>query len=94
MAKNFETFSLVWCDHDIEISVQANWLNTGHWHIELRCTARLPVTETGYRSHFVPDGMFSGQDDVRMYVLDWLETAAGDPSWTCYVEDSKQLKLF
>ena len=92
--EGYETFTLVWCEREVEVSVQANWLNTGHWHIELRCVERLPVTETGYRSHFAPEGVPSAQDDVRMYVLEWLDTSAQDPSWQRYVEDSKQLKLF
>ena len=94
MREDYETFTLVWSEREIEVSVRADWLNTGHWHIELRCAERLPVTETGYRSHFVQDGAFSDHDDVRTYVLDWLETAARDPNWTRYVEDRKQLKLF
>ena len=85
---------MLWCDRDIEVSYRANWLNSDHCHIELRCTERLPVTETGYRSHFVPEGTVSDREDVHAYVLTWLDEAARDPSWPRHLEDSKQLKLF
>jgi hypothetical protein len=90
----YDTFDLFWCERDIEVRYQANWLNSDHCHIELRCAERLPVTETGYRSHFVPEGVFSGEDEIRTYVLTWLDEAARDPNWARYLEDSKQLKLF
>lgn len=94
MREGYDTFSLTWCERDIEVSYQANWLSSGNWHIELRCSERLPVTETGYRSHFMPTDAFSNEDDLRTCVLAWLDTAAHDPNWQRYLEDSKQLKLF
>ena len=54
----------------------------------------MPVTETGYRSHFVIDDAVSDRDEVRTYVLAWLDEAAHNPDWQRYLEDSKQLKLF
>ncbi len=94
MNEAYDTFALVWCERDIEVSYQANWLNSDHCHIELRCAERLPVTETGYRSHFVIDDVVPDEDDVRTYVLAWLDDAARNPNWARYLEDSKQLNLF
>ncbi len=85
---------LVWQDRSIEVSYQANWLNSGHWHIELRCADPLPVTTTGYRSQFVAADVIKRPDDVEAYVRGWLDQAAEDPSWQRLLDDSRQLKLF
>lgn len=94
MAEGYETFILIWAGISVEISHQANWLNSGYWHIELRCDEPLPVTETGYRSYFVPMPEFSDGVGIRDCVTDWLDAAADRPIWQKYLEDSKQLKLF
>ncbi|SLN12583.1 hypothetical protein ROG8370_00257 [Roseovarius gaetbuli] len=94
MGDGYDSFDLVWCERDIEVRYQANWLNTDHCHIELHCAERLPVTETGYRSHFVPGDAVTDEDDVRRYILAWLDEVARDPSWARHLEDSKQLNLF
>ena len=94
MRDGYDTFDLVWCARNIEVRCQANWLNSSYWHIELRCEERLPVTETGYRSHFVIDDAISDQEDVHAYVLAWLDETAREPSWQRQIEDNKQLKLF
>jgi len=90
----YEILQLVWCARNIEVSYQANWLNSEHCHIELRCPERLPVTETGYRSHFVPGDAVPDREVVRAYILAWLDEAARDPNWQRHLEDSRQLKLF
>ena len=94
MAKAYETFELEWQMRRVVVSYQANWLNSGHWHIELRCDERLPVTETGYRSHFLPDPGFRTKSDVAAFVLEWLDHTADTDVWRKYLEDSRQLSLF
>jgi len=94
MEAEYETFILVWCEREIEVRHQENWLNTCYWHVELRCSERLPVTETGYRSHFVPAAEFANESDVRTFVESWLDEAALSPAWQQYLADSRQLKLF
>ena len=93
-AEDYERFTLAWEGREIEVGICANWLNSDSWHIELRCQERLPVTETGYRSQFVPSAAFEGQDDIRAFVLTWLDEAAQTPEWKRHLEDSRQLKLF
>ena len=90
----YERFSLVWCGRSIELSYQENWLNSGHWHMELRCTELLPVTATGYRSQFVVADAIAGAEAVEPYLLAWLDHAAKDPRWLKLLEASRQLKLF
>ena len=91
---DYERFSLVWQDRTIEVSFQANWLNSGHWHIELRCAEPLPVTQTGYRSQFVVADAIDDADAIEEYILAWLDNAAEDPAWRKLVEDRRQLSLF
>ena len=94
MREEYETFALMWRGRKVEVSYQANWLNSGHWHIELRCAERLPVTETGYRSHFVILAPHTDRNEIAALVRSWLETAAETPVWRKHLEDSRQLKLF
>ncbi|MEL7167144.1 MAG: hypothetical protein AAGL96_16875 [Pseudomonadota bacterium] len=78
----------------VAVQFQANWLNSDTWHIELRCSDRLPVTDTGYRSIFVPGPRFEGAADVAAYVRSILDEAGKLDEWQRYLEDSRQLKLF
>jgi len=95
MAKDgYETLILVWEGRSVEVSYQANWLNSGQWHIELRCDDPLPVTTTGYRSAFLPTDIIEDAAEIDGYVLAWLDYAAEDPAWQRLVEGSRQLKLF
>ncbi len=42
-----------WPGVRIDVSHVPNWLNSDFDHIELRCDPVLPVTKSGYRSHFI-----------------------------------------
>ena len=90
----YETLALVWDGRTITVSYQANWLNSGYWHLELRSEEMLPVTETGYRSAFVPADVIADASAVEVYILACLNKAADDPAWHRRVEESRQLKLF
>jgi hypothetical protein len=90
--EGYATFALVWSERQIMVSFQQNWLNSRHWHIELRCDEPLPVTTTGYRSHFVPDAAFADQGEIVEFVQSWLDTAASRKPWQTYLAESRQLK--
>jgi hypothetical protein len=92
--EGYETLTLIWDGCSIEVAYQENWLNTGQWHLELRCTDLIPVTQTGYRSAFVSRDAIAEKEDVGAYVLAWLDHAARDPAWKKQLADSRQLKLF
>jgi hypothetical protein len=94
MPNGYQSFELAWQDLTIEVSFQANWFGLGHWHLQLKCCEPLPVTETGYRSHFVSDQEFNGEQEIRQYIVAWLEHEATNPAWIKHMEDSRQLKLF
>jgi hypothetical protein len=90
----YEVCTVVWDGRSVEVSYQANWLNSGQWHIELRCGDPLPVTTTGYRSAFISTDIIEDAVEIEGYILAWLDHAAEDPAWERSVEESRQLKLF
>ena len=95
MAASKKSLGLNWQDLTIEVSYQRNWLNSGQTHLEIRASERLPITETGYRSHFLPDGaMEKDEAEIRAFVLEWLDRAATSSTWQAYLEDCRQLRLF
>ena len=60
-------------------------------HIELHSESRLalPVTETGYRSHFIPIGSVEQEGGAVAYVTAWLDFEAECTRWS-----GAQLTLF
>lgn len=94
MTEDYETFELVWRQRMITVSFQTNWLHSGQGHIELRSTDRLPVSATGYRSHFLPLAEDANQARITTYVMAWLDAAADTKEWRRYEKDRRQLKLF
>jgi len=60
-------------------------------HIEIITEDRapLPVTETGYRSHFIPAGTVVEHGGAIAFVTAWLEHEAARTGWSC-----AQLSLF
>ena len=90
----YEVVTLQWQGRSVEVSYQANWLNSGQWHLELRCADPLPVTTTGYRSAFISADVIENSTQIEAYVLAWLDDAAEDPAWLRWLEDSRQLTLF
>jgi len=97
---NAQTYILNWRGIEIETRYVPRDFGGAIAHLELKSInppkARIPMTETGYRSHFHPVGTierdFGG--DVVACVLDWLNAEAKSKKWRDYVENSKQLMLF
>ena len=60
-------------------------------HIEIRAQERapLPVTETGYRSHFIAAGTVDEHGGALAFVTAWLEHEAARTGWS-----GAQLSLF
>ena len=68
-------------------------------HLEIRsiapADAALPITATGYRSHFVPIGTVAAHgDDVAAQVTAWLDDEAKKPEWLAHTEAGRQGELF
>ena len=68
-------------------------------HLEIRSIkpehAPLPITETGYRSHFHQPGTVEALGgDVIAQVIAWLDEEAAGREWKRYIEASRQGSLF
>lgn len=98
-----ETFTLDWRGIAIEINYEANWLDradegydTAHLQIETIAPERapLPVTETGYRSHFTSAKTVAAYGGPVAFVRAWLDEEAAKPSWKAIETASRQMTLF
>ena len=89
-SRDIEIHHATWRGIGIEIRFERNWLGSPPSeyhpsHLEVCAVmperAPLPITETGYRSHFLhPDPLDEAGGPVA-FVLAWLDAAAGDKSW-------------
>ncbi|CAM3738277.1 hypothetical protein [Litorimonas haliclonae] len=96
----YQTHRLIWQGIEIEARYDPQYCESIVAHLEIQAIkperTRLPVTETGYRSHFHNIGMIERDygGDVIACVEDWLDEASKDKSWQDYVEASRQGSLF
>lgn len=65
-----------------------------HLEVTTMDDAQIPITETGYRSHFLPVGIVKEYGGPKAYVLAWLDHEADSAAWKDKFEASKQLSLF
>ncbi|MDI7774673.1 hypothetical protein [Asticcacaulis sp. EMRT-3] len=67
-----------------------------HLQVESITPARspLPITETGYRSHFVHPSAIDELGGPVAYVLAWLDQAARNEGWRAHQNAAAQLSLW
>lgn len=102
MTRGIETFRTVWSGISIEIRWEPNWLNinagidAGHIEIESVAPERapLPITETGYRSHFTSPATVAAYGGPVAFVEAWLETESQAPDWRLQEQAGRQFSLF
>lgn len=85
-----------WEGRDIRLSYTPRWAKQID-HVELHALdgAALPVTETGYRSHFFgPVDPILTMDEVETMMRDWLDSEAVTPAWQEHLNATQQLSLF
>jgi hypothetical protein len=63
-------------------------------HIDTMNRLTLPMTETGYRSHFCAPADINAEGGPAEFVLAWLECEAKSPAWLAAQEARRQLPLF
>ncbi|RUS60939.1 hypothetical protein EGN72_07125 [Pseudorhodobacter sp. E13] len=67
-------------------------------HIEVRSLDKriLPITETGYRSHFMngAEALVEFENDPVAFILWWLDEAAKAPEWRAKQNADRQLSFF
>lgn len=103
MSRHIETFRIVWNEIAIEIRWEPNWLNltamdydSSHLEIESIVPERapLPITKTGYRSHFTSPETIAAYGGPIAYVEAWLDTESQTPDWHSSEQQRRQLALF
>lgn len=94
---------LQWRDVTIEVNYDDDWLNgksRGHQmaHVEVRsitpAKAQLPITETGYKSHFTHPDTVTDHGGAVALVKAWLDHEADTDKWRAYEASQRQLCLF
>jgi hypothetical protein len=88
---------LVW--RGVLIAIQYEPERCGYLaHLELRVVAPkgvpLPVTERGYRSHYVSVPLVKAEGGPVAYVRDWLDRTAGSKPYLIALDRWRQLDLF
>jgi len=99
--------ALPYTDHHIEwegIAVLIKWCPRWYGasdyyeiaHLEIHAANKtpLPITETGYRSHFIDKEAVEALGGPVAYARAWLDEAAASPEWKAKAQASRQLSLF
>ncbi|KAF0183365.1 MAG: hypothetical protein FD160_984 [Caulobacteraceae bacterium] len=87
-----------WNGVRIRIEYEENYLDGYMSHIALHVVepfkAPLPVTETGYRSHFLDHGIVEACGGLVAFVQTWLDHEALSDEWQAQQLASRQMSLF
>jgi len=102
MNRSIETFHTTWHGTEIEIRWEPNWLNISAGmdmaHLEIESItperAPLPITDTGYRSHFTAPETVAAYGGPVSFVEAWLETESQAPDWRNQEQARRQFSLF
>jgi hypothetical protein len=95
-----EHHTLPWRGIDVRIVYESHSTGTAecpYSHLEVmtdKPRRPLPMTETGYKSLFVPSGTIEQHGGPVVYVMRWLEHAAKSPEWKATERDLRQGSLF
>jgi hypothetical protein len=84
--------TLIWEGISITLSHHLQCFGGPFDHPELHAKERIPVTETGYRSHFIHLDKLALWDSPEAFVLDWLNAAARHPNWPAYRPPGSRLR--
>ena len=90
-------FQIVWNGVAVEITYRRHHHRDPDIdHIELHVEEGriIPVTETGYRSHFLQTSAVDHYGGPEGFVRAWLDHEAQNPAWREREEASRQFSLF
>jgi hypothetical protein len=97
-------FEIAWCNPvtgetiTVRITHSRGYLSSGTDHIEVESLAPkkapLPITETGYRSHFMPALELVNAGGPVTFVNAWLEREAAGKAWRAKTTAAAQADLF
>lgn len=86
--------TIVWHGINIQINYSPEYFGCHTAHLELKAFEPLPMTETGYRSHFAPKEHFDAYNNIIDYVQEWLEKESQNDNWISYALAKQQPTLF
>jgi hypothetical protein len=92
------THKLIWRDMTCRIKHTPNYLSPGWTHIEITVVnpkgAPLPITGTGYRSHFLDEELLTAAGGPVAFFQRWIEHEATTKAWAKVEFKWRQLELF
>jgi hypothetical protein len=93
--EQYETHKLDWRGKKIEVAYDPRSF-AGYAHLQIRSKhgKPLPITETGYRSHFADPADVEHFGGPAAYVEAWLNSMAETKAWKRAERDGVQLALF
>lgn len=75
-----------------------DYISTGWSHIELRVVRPkrkpVPITDTGYLSHFIDEDDLAAAGGAAAFFRDWLDREAGSKAYARALASWAQLDLF
>ena len=94
--------TIMWQGIEISITYKPNPFNLSSEsviaHFEIKALSpigtQLPITETGYRSHYLHPDCVGEFDSPINYVCAWLDHEAKKPQWQTYLASMHQMNLF
>jgi hypothetical protein len=101
--RDIETHRTTWHGIELEIGFERNWLGSPPSdyhpsHLEIRSVnppkEPLPVTETGYLSHFLEPADIDNAGGPVAFVVNALDKAAKSKEWKAHDAARRQLSLF
>jgi hypothetical protein len=100
---DYQTFALDWEGIALSVTFCPDWsasyreiYGSPMAHLEIRSIdgQPLPVTETGYRSHFINAELIDAEGGAAAFVRAWLDHEARSPQWKAAKAKQQQLSLF
>ena len=92
-----ETCEFEWCSIRISLKHERKYGGLIE-HLEIRTIdpekAPLPITDTGYKSHFVDEKHIDHYGGSQAYVVAWLDEEASKPKWQRQKDVANQYSLF
>lgn len=96
-----DTFLINWRGIEVTVRYHPNrWKSYGEVygvpldHIQIESKMANPISETGYKSHYIRRDTLSEWNSITEYVETWLNTEAETPEWKEREAAARQLTLF
>lgn len=98
MAAKPKAVQFIWRHLTLSVTHTPDYLSPGWSHLELRVIkpkgAPCPLTETGYRSHFLDGEQLAALGGPIAFITAWLDREAATKAWARTEARWRQLELF